>query len=320
MAEEIDKFEMDYFRAQDERREREYKREKRERLEREREEAQHFVNEQSEEEEVCDGIIDPIGDLPPEIEAYIESDEFSKTVSDLSESHNSSDKQYEPVHDKENALQESKEEQVEDLEYELKEAVLKLDEAVKFSRKRAAKNPELTLHTDDRYDTMEDISDENHSEMYRDESIMTIYHELSYPEDYTWTQGYRTFDELPIQEGCTKGWDDEELEDNHVAPEDIDIDVECEVNFQKALESVKECLGRFTRDKITRADISLKIPYTQRYRATMYEIRLIDFMIRHGVQPRVSLCICRENKVMAYRSLLSMTILWYARPKNEFFG
>lgn len=107
--EEIDKFEMDYLRAQDERREREYKRKKRERLERERlererEEAQHSANEQSEEEEVFDGIIDPIGDLPPEIEAYIESDEFNETVSDSSEFHNCSDKQYESVHDKENAL------------------------------------------------------------------------------------------------------------------------------------------------------------------------------------------------------------------------
>lgn len=325
MTEENDHIYKEYFQERDKKNYREYKRKKqerleREKLEREKEEAQHSANEQSEEKEEYEGIIDPIGtEIPGMFDEYNDSLDSEEYANDFPEFQNYSEIQHAGVHNDENDAVEGVSEELfeEDPPYQLKWSILNLDKIVKHSRKRSAKDPELTLHTEDRYDPIAETAGYNLSNMFDDSSIMTIFHKFSYPEDYTWTQGYRVFEDDDCS-GCVEEVlcnDDVDLEDNEnisISPKDIDVDVECELNFQKLLQQSKDLLGRLPRNyKIKYSDICLKIPDSQREKVTSYEIRLIDFMVKQGVFPRVSICICRDDVITVDRSFFRIHYLWF---------
>ena len=328
--EEIAQFEKDYFQAQDEANSREYKRKKRERLEREKierekEEAQHSANEQLEEEKVCEGIIDPIGDLDPEVEAYIESLDPNEDEEDFEEEAGGARPFYEGFgrseleirQDYDAQLESNKavielkrlhdkmsnpefENEVYNLEhmgiYMVDPATESLNEAVRFSRYRRSEGS-LIKH---------DESNEWHIKEFLDSSYTSreneaIFHKFNYPEDYLWADNgweirycehINTSKDEPI---CTGNhWCDHnevDVEDIDTWPlynhEIVDVDVEMELSFQKLLDKLMPVIG----DGGFCLDINLQIPYSQLAKASTFEIRLIAFLIAKNIKPRVSITI-----------------------------
>lgn len=341
MAEEIDQFEKDYFQAQEDRREREYKRKKRERLEREREEAQHSANEQPEDEEVCDGIIDPIGDLLPELEAYIESEEFNDKRNESDESpfyegfgrseqeirqdyntqlmSNKAVIELKRLH--ENMSNPEFADEIYDLEpmeiYMVDSATESLNEAVRFSRYRRS-HGSLEKHDESNEWHIKDFL----ASSYSSRGNEVIFHKFKYPEDYLWAadgweirycEHINTSKDAPISTGnhCCD-YNEVDIEDIDTWPlynhEIVDVDVEMELSFQKLLDELMPVIG----DGGFCMDINLQIPYSQLAKVSTFEIRLIAFLITKNIKPRVSITIRNRdadiyNKACFYLLYLKIT-------------
>ena len=142
---------------------------------------------------------------------------------------------------------------------------------------------------------------------YNMSEISAVFHRLSYPEDYQFllkaddvipsfhpnsgnssdlVVGVHEFDYCEVDLNDFETWP---LYDS----DDVDIDVEFEVNFQKILNDLKEKIGKCAG--LTRIDVGLSIPYSQISKASSFEIRLIDMLIKLNYFPRVSVCIFKNH-------------------------
>lgn len=335
----------DYFHDPDEEY-REYRRKKRERLEREKEDTQHAVNEQSEEEEVCEEIIDPIGDLDPEVEAYIESLDLNEDEDDFEEEEagrarpfyegfsrseqeirqdfdaqlesNKTVVELKHLHDKMSDPEfKDKAYNLEHMEiYIVDSATVSLNEAVRFSRYRRSEGS-LKKH---------DKSNEWHIKEFLNTLTSgeneVIFHKFNYPEDYLWADNgweirycehINTSKDNPV---CTGNhfcdYDEVDIEDIDTWPlynhEIVDADVEVEISFQKLLDELVPVIGEggFCMD------INLQIPYSQLAKVSTFEIRLIEFLISKNIKPRISITIRNKdadiyNKACFYLQYLKIT-------------
>ena len=331
----------DYFHDPDEKY-REYKRKKRERLERKREEAQQSSNEQSEEEEICEGIIDPIDYELPDIDAYIESEDFNDEINEEDES-----LFYEGFGRREQEISQDYDEQLksnkavielkrlhenmsnpefadhiynlEQMEiYMVDSATESLNEAVRFSRHRRCEGS-LKKHNESNEWHIKEFL--NSSYTSRENEV--IFHKLNYPEDYLWADDgweirycehiYDTIKDAPI---CTGNhycdYNNVDVEDIDTWPlynhEIVDVDVEIELSFKKLLDELMPVIG----DGGFCMDINLQIPYSQLAKVSTFEIRLIAFLITKNIKPRVSITIRNRdadiyNKACFYLLYLKIT-------------
>ena len=155
---------------------------------------------------------------------------------------------------------------------------------------------------------------------YNMSEISAVFHKLSYPEDYQFLIGkddvipsYNPgYDECSIAVGVHESdYREISLDDVETWPlydaENVDVDVEFEVNFQKILNELKEEIGKCTER--TRIDLGLRIPYSQISKATSFEIRLINMLIKLNYEPRVSVCIFKNDDPLIDRACAFITYM-----------
>lgn len=195
--------------------------------------------------------------------------------------------------------------------YKVDSETLSLQKAVDFSRKRVKSYSKITMRI---YQTDEDKIKEFLSSTYNMSEIAVVFHRLSYPEDYqfvnsNWSTEFSESDNL--SEGVhSEDYRDVDLDDSETWPvhniADIDIDVEFEINFQKALASLKKQIGNGDG---THIDVGLRIPYSQISKAATYEIRLINLLVELNYTPRVSVCIFKNDMDEDIRACAFITYL-----------
>ena len=200
--------------------------------------------------------------------------------------------------------------------YKVDPDVITLQEAVTHSRRRVNHIDEKVLKHD------EDIEERVKaflSYTYNMSDIGIIFHKLRYPQDYQWVNN----DEDIIcnnYEDCYKinvgvhesDYREIDLHDYETWPlydvNNVDIDVECEVNFQQLLKELKESIGIGKRS-IDFIDVGLRIPYSQLSKASSYEIRLIDLLRQLNYTPRVTVGIFKNDNPLIDRAMLSLTYI-----------
>lgn len=195
--------------------------------------------------------------------------------------------------------------------YKVDSETLSLQEAVNFSRKRVKSFSKITMRI---YEADQDAIKAFLSSTYNMSEIAVVFHGLSYPEDYQfvnskWSAEFT--EDNNISEGVHESdYRDVDLDDTETWPvhniADIDVDVEFEINFQKALASLKKQIGN---GKGTHIDVGLRIPYSQISKATTYEIRLINWLVELNYTPRVSVCIFKNDMDEDIRACAFITYL-----------
>lgn len=196
--------------------------------------------------------------------------------------------------------------------YNFDPETLSLQKAVDFSRMRVASHSKITMRI---YRADQDRIMSFLSDTYNMSEIAIVFHRLYYPDDYqfvnsNWNtefdscfndicEGVHTFDYVDVDLDDIETWPVNDITD-------IDVDVEFEVNFQKALASLRQEIGNGDG---TRIDIGLRIPYSQISKATTYEIRLINLLVELNYIPRVSVCIFRNDMEEDIRACVFITFL-----------
>lgn len=195
--------------------------------------------------------------------------------------------------------------------YKIDSETLSLQKAVDFSRKRVKSFSKITMRI---YEADQDKIEAFLSSTYNMSEIAVVFHGLSYPEDYQFVNGSWSAEfteDNNISEGVHESdYRDVELDDPETWPvhniADIDIDVEFEINFQKALASLKKQIGNGDG---THIDVGLRIPYSQISKAPTYEIRLIKLLVELNYTPRVSVCIFKNDMDEDIRACAFITYL-----------
>lgn len=195
--------------------------------------------------------------------------------------------------------------------YKVDSETLSLQKAVDFSRKRVKSYSKITMRI---YQADQDKIEAFLSSTYNMSEIAVVFHRLSYPEDYqfvnsNWSAEFT--EDNNISEGVHESdYQDVDLDDPETWPvhniTDIDIDVEFEINFQKALDTLKKQIGNGDG---THIDVGLRIPYSQISKATSYEIRLINLLVELNYTPRVSVCIFKNDMDEDIRACAFITYL-----------
>ena len=200
--------------------------------------------------------------------------------------------------------------------YKVAPDVITLQEAVNHSRRRVNQIDEKVLK---HYEDIEERVKAFLSSTYNMSEIGIIFHQLHYPQDYQWVNHDEDIicnnyeDCYTIDVGAHE-YDHREidLQDYETWPlydvNNVDIDVECEVNFQQLLRELGEKIGKgkISKDYI---DMGLRIPYSQLSKASSYEIRLIDFLRQLNYTPRVSVCIFKNDNPLIDRATFSLTYI-----------
>lgn len=195
--------------------------------------------------------------------------------------------------------------------YKIDSETLSLQKAVDFSRKRVKSFSKITMRI---YEADQDKIEAFLSSTYNMSEIAAVFHGLSYPEDYQFVNGswsVQFTEDNNISEGVHESdYRDVELDEPETWPvhniADIDIDVEFEINFQKALAILKKQIGDGDG---THIDVGLRIPYSQISKATTYEIRLIKLLVELNYTPRVSVCIFKNDMDEDTRACAFITYL-----------
>lgn len=193
--------------------------------------------------------------------------------------------------------------------YKIDSETFSLQKAVDFSRKRVESFSKITMRI---YQADQDKIEAFLSSTYNMSEIAAVFHGLSYPEDYqfvnsNWSAEFT--EDNNISEGVHESdYQDVELDDPETWPVHniADIDVEFEINFQKALASLKKQIGNGDG---THIDVGLRIPYSQLSKATTYEIRLIKLLVELNYTPRVSVCIFKNDMDEDIRACAFITYL-----------
>ena len=188
--------------------------------------------------------------------------------------------------------------------YKVDNDTITLNEAVKHSRYRnrscSNKYHKLPERQSERIKAFLDFT-------YNMSEISAVFHRLSYPEDYQFLlkeddvipsyHPYSGDDSCEVVGVHESDYLEVDLNDFETWPlydsDNVDIDVEFEVNFQKILNDLKEKIGKCAER--TRIDVGLRIPYSQISKASSFEIRLIDMLIKLNYYPRVSICIFKND-------------------------
>lgn len=198
--------------------------------------------------------------------------------------------------------------------YKIDSETLSLQKAVDFSRKRVKSYSKITMRI---YQRDQDIIEDFLASTYNMSEIAVIFHRLSYPEDYqfvnsNWSAEFDEVDNIAVGVH-TEDYRDVDLDDPETWPvhniADIDIDVEFEINFQKALASLRKQIGNGNGTHIDVVDVGLRIPYSQISKATTYEIRLIKLLVELNYIPRVSVCIFKNDMDEDIRACAFITYL-----------
>lgn len=197
--------------------------------------------------------------------------------------------------------------------YKIDSETLSLQKAVDFSRKRVESFSKKTMRI---YEADQDKIEAFLSSTYCMSEIAVVLHRLSYPEDYqfvnsSWSAQFTEDNEISegVHESDYRVVDLDEPETwpvRNIA--DIDVDVEFEINFQRALASLKDQIGNGNG---THIDVGLRIPHSQISKATTYEIRLINLLVELNYTPRVSVCIFKndigeDNRACAFITYLKL--------------
>ncbi len=202
--------------------------------------------------------------------------------------------------------------------YKVDNDTITLNEAVKHSRYRNRdcfkKYHELPERQSGRIKAFLD-------DTYVMSEISAVFHKLSYPEDYQFLK--KEYDVIPsfhpdsgdssclfvgVHESDYREVDINDVETWPLYDSDnVDIDVEFEVNFQKILNDLKEKIGKCAER--TRIDVGLGIPYSQISKESSFEIRLIDMLLKLNYYPRVSVCIFRNDDPLIDRACASITYM-----------
>lgn len=181
--------------------------------------------------------------------------------------------------------------------YKIDSETLSLQKAVDFSRKRVESFSKKTMRI---YEADQDKIEAFLSSTYCMSEIAVVFHRLSYPEDYqfvnsNWSAEFSEDNDITVG-NHTSDYCEVDLDDTDTWPvrniADIDVDVEFEINFQRALARLKDQIGNGNG---THIDVGLRIPYTLISKATTYEIRLIKLLVELNYTPRVSVCIFKND-------------------------
>ena len=200
--------------------------------------------------------------------------------------------------------------------YKVESGVITLQEAVNHSRRRVERICGKIQKHDDR--TAKSI-EEFLSSTYSMSEIGIVFHRLNYPQDYQWIEYDQFIIPLTYEGSCSiavgvheSDYTTVDLQDYETWPlydvNNVDIDVECEVNFQQLLKEFKENIG-IGRRSIDYIDVGLRIPYSQLSKASSYEIRLIDFLCQLNYTPRVSVCIFKNDNPLIDRATFFLTYI-----------
>lgn len=200
--------------------------------------------------------------------------------------------------------------------YKVDPDVITLQEAVNHSRMRVGHIGGKIQKHDER--TSESIM-QFLSSTYNMSEIGIVFHRLNYPQDYQWIDIDWYSVPVTYEGSCSVGvgahesdYREIDLQDYGTWPlydvNNVDIDVECEVNFQQLLREFKENIGvgRRSEDYI---DVGLKIPYSQLSKASSYEIRMIDFLRQLNYTPRVTVCIFKNDNPLIDRATFFLTYM-----------
>lgn len=167
---------------------------------------------------------------------------------------------------------------------------LPLQESVYFSRRRNNRSEEY--ESDDMSHGIKEFMG-----MTYDDDVAEVFHKLNYPEDYQWLTRFDDVDRFAdcIGKGFQHDIDYIELNDKDTWPMHdtslLDPGVEIETHFQLILTKLEDEIG----DGGFRMDLGLRMPYSQKALLPSFEIRLIDFLVKHNVKPRVSLCLYKPG-------------------------
>ena len=195
--------------------------------------------------------------------------------------------------------------------YKIDSETLSLQKAVDFSRKRVRSFSEITMRI---YQADQDKIEAFLSSTYCMSEIAVVFHRLSYPEDYqfvnsNWSAEFSEDNDIAVG-NHTSDYCEVDLDDTDTWPvhniANIDIDVELEINFQKALAILRKQIGNGNG---THIDVGLRIPYSQISKATTYEIRLINLLVELNYTPRVSVCIFKNDMDEDIRACAFITYL-----------
>lgn len=189
--------------------------------------------------------------------------------------------------------------------YKVEPETISLQEAVKYSRQREKNGYGKNLNIDESEIRM--IKDFL-STAYDRSDIGIIFHKLHYPEDYQWIKRYshevyKTYPDFNkvFAGGHSEDYSTVDVDDVETWPtydvQDVDVDVECEINFQNLLEDLKIKIEKTLRSEYI--DVVLYIPYLQLSKATSYEIRTVDFLRQLKLIPRVSVGVL-TNSISIY--------------------
>lgn len=200
--------------------------------------------------------------------------------------------------------------------YKVDPDVITLQEAVNHSRMRVNHiGGKIQKHDE----LIERIIKVFLSSTYNMSEIGIIFHPLNFPQDYQWLNNdqYKICNDYGDCYSIGVGAHESDyteiyLQDHETWPlydvNNVDIDVECEVNFQQLLQEFKENIG-VGRKSLDYIDAGLRIPYSQLSKASSYEIRLIDFLRQLNYTPRVTVCIFKNNDPRIDRATFFLTYI-----------
>ena len=156
------------------------------------------------------------------------------------------------------------------------------------------------------------------SNAYDRSDVGIIFHKLHYPEDYQWIKRYshEVYKTYPDFNNVLAGEHSDDYRtvdvyDVETWPtydvQDVDVDVECEINFQNLLKDLKIKIEKTLRSEYI--DVVLYIPYSQLSKVPAYEIRTVDFLRQLKLIPRVCVGILTNNTSIYERAFFGLNYL-----------